>query len=180
MRNISDEQLLQGCKARKASYQKALYEKYKTPLFRVCLRYARDRSEAEDLLQDGFIKIFQDLHQYRGGGALGAWLRRVVVNVALQYIRKNKKMFPSVELDHIANQLQTNENVYAQMGAKTLTRLIQQLPAGYRAVFNMYAIEGYSHKEIAAQLNITVSTSKTQLFKAKKMLQGMVEKVMLE
>ncbi len=180
MTKLSDEQLVKGCKAKKAHHQKALYETYKVPLFRVCLRYARDKHEAEDLLHDGFIQIFKDITQYRGAGALGAWLRKVMVNVALQHIRKNKKLFPTIELQSAVHFVDASETVYDKMGQKALTKMIQQLPPGYRAVFNMYVIEGYSHKEIAQQLNITASTSKSQLFKSKAMLRKMLEKVMID
>ena len=148
-------------------------------MFRVCLRYANDRSEAEDMLQEGFIIAFRDLKNYRGEGVLGAWLRRVMVNIALQYIRKRKKLFPSVDLQELGEQFQNDEDIHADLNAKALTKLIQQLPPGYRTVFNLYVVEGFTHKEIAEQLGITESTSKTQLFKAKAMLKGMLEKLII-
>lgn len=175
---MTEAQLILGCKKRNPHAQRALYEQYKTPLFRVCLRYAKDRGEAQDMLQDGFIKIYTDLPKYRGDGAFGGWLRRVMVNACLQYLRKWKNLFPSADINQYAELHTTNENIIASMGAKELTQLIQKLPIGYRIVFNMYVVEGYSHKEIAEQLEVSVSTSKTQLFKAKAALRQMLEKLL--
>ena len=176
---LSDEMLVSGCLKGENKAQRALYEKYKVPLFRVCLRYAKDRAEAEDMLQDGFIKIFTDLHQFRFQGPLGAWMRRVIVNIALQHIRKNKRLQMNETVDSIADEYQTDASVFSKMNMKALTKLIQKLPDGYRVVFNMYVIEGYSHKEIAERLNIQVNTSKSQLSKAKATLRKMLEKIMV-
>jgi len=129
--------------------QRYLYEQYKIPLFTVCLRYSRDRSEAEDILQEGFIKIFKDLDQYAGKGAIGAWMRKVMVNTALQYIRKWKKDWNHADTHDYQEAFQTSEIAFQNLGLEELT------------------IEGYSHKEIAEMLGISESTSKTQLFKAK-------------
>ena len=179
MPELTDENLVKGCLRKEPGAQRTLYEKYKVMLFRVCLRYAKDRLEAEDMLQEGFIKIFQDLPQYSGKGALGGWMRKVMVNIALQMLRKNKRLQATVELDHIANEYQTQEDVHDHLGAQALTRLIQQLPDGYRVVFNLYVVEGFSHQEIAEKLNITVSTSKSQLFKAKSRLRNMLENIIV-
>ncbi len=176
---LDNNQLIRKCLAGNPSAQKALYEAYKVPLFRVCLRYANDRAEAEDMLQDGFIKIFQDLKNYRGTGAFGGWMRKLMVNVALQHLRKKKRLFPPIDLQEVHEQFQTDEDIHAEINAKALTQLVQQLPPGYRAVFNLYVIEGYSHKEIAEQLGITLSTSKSQLFKAKATLRGILEKMII-
>ena len=176
---LSDEKLVSGCLQGESSSQKALYERYKIQLFRVCLRYAKDHAEAEDMLQDGFIKIFTDLHQFSFQGPLGAWMRRVVVNVALQHIRKNKRLQVNEDIESVSDQYHTDASVFSNMNVKALTKLIQQLPDGYRVVFNMYVIEGYSHKEIAEQLNIQVNTSKSQLSKAKATLRKMLEKIMV-
>ena len=147
--------------------QRYLYEQYKIPLFTVCLRYSRDRSEAEDILQEGFIKIFKDLDQYAGKGAIGAWIRKVMVNTALQYIRKWKKDWKHVDTQDYQEAFQTSEIAFQNLGLEEITRMIQQLPNGYKVVFNLYAVEGYSHKEIGELLGINENTSKSQLFKAK-------------
>ncbi len=179
LKTITEEHIIKGCLKGDSESQRALYEHFKVPMFRLCLRYAKDRPEAEDLLQDGFIQVFNDLHQYKFNGALGGWIRRVIVNVALQHIRRNKKMQNTVEIESIADDYQTDEDVFSNLGVKALTKIIQQLPPGYRAVFNMYVIEGYSHKEIAEKMNFRVNTSKSQLSKAKAMLRRMLEDVML-
>ena len=173
----SDNYILKGCLNGDRNAQKALYEKYKVPMFRVCLRYAQNREEAEDMLQDGFIKVFADLKKFRSDGALGGWIRKVMVNTALMAIRKRKQLFSSVEIENLADHVTTDENIFAEMNAKALTRIIQKLPDGYRVVFNMYVVEGYPHKEIAQKLDISINTSKSQLSKAKAMLRRILEKV---
>lgn len=173
-----DQTLVEGCLQRDSKYQRQLYENYKVLLFRICLRYAKDRPQAEDMLQEGFVKIFADLHQFRADGHLGAWMRRVMVNVALQYLRREKR-FTFVDDATIADtHYQTADGIYAKLDAQRLTQLLQQLPVGYRTIFNLYVVEGYSHKEIAQELNISVSTSKSQLFKAKATLRKMLGQAM--
>ena len=161
----SDKNILKGCLNGDRSAQKALYEKYKVPMFRVCLRYAQSRQEAEDMLQDGFIKVFSDLKKFRADGALGGWIRKVMVNTALMEIRKRKNLFSAVEIENVSDSVTTDENIFAEMNAKALTRIIQKLPAGYRVVFNMYVVEGYPHKEIAEKLDISINTSKSPRLK---------------
>ncbi len=159
--------------------QRYLYEKYKVSMFIICQRYARDRSEAEDILQEGFIKIFRDLKQYSGKGALGGWMRRVMVNAALQYLRKWKREFLFTNVEDSQSILHAPETVHSKLGAEELTLLIQRLPLGYRTIFNLYVVEGYPHKEIAEKLGISENTSKTQLRKAKASLRTMLEKQIL-
>lgn len=173
----NDQHIIEGCKKGDKKAQTALYQAFKSQLFGVCLRYASDRQEAEDLLQESFITIYRDLYQYQPTGPLGAWLRKVTVNVALQHIRKKKRLFPTVEMGLISDQVDMAEDLFSSFRTEALLKLIQQLPPGYRAVFNMYVIEGYSHKEISEQLAIRVATSKSQLSRAKLMLRKMLEKV---
>ncbi len=145
----------------------------------ICLRYARNRMEAEDMLQEGLISIFKELKQYDPSKAgFSSWSNKVMVNAALQYLRKWKKLDFDKNVDDYENFKTGEENVFDKIGAKELTALVQELPDGYRAVFNLYAIEGYKHREIAEILSISESTSKTQLLKAKKMLRNRLEKVM--
>lgn len=167
-------QLARQCIRGNAEAQRTLYEMFKVPMFRLCLRYAHNRQTAEDMLQDGFIVAFRDLKQYKGKGALGGWIRKVMVNVALQHIRKHSKLFAVEELDSAYHLASKNESIYDQLGVKELTLLIQQLPDGYRMVFNLYVVEGYPHKEIATLLGISESTSKSQLFKAKAQLRKLI------
>jgi len=155
--------------------QKMLYESHKVKMFMICLRYSNDKSEAEDMLQEGFIKIYKDLKQYKGTGSLGAWMSRVMVHAALSYLRKWKGKYMFLEENLHSYSYTAPENTYANIGAKEITNMIQLLPQGYKTVFNLYVIDGYSHKEIADMLDISESTSKTQLFKAKKTLKNMLE-----
>lgn len=170
-------QLINKCKEGDRRAQEELYRLYSPMLMGVCLRYASNKEEAEDFLQEGFIKIYANLYQYRPIGSFSSWLRKVVVNVALQKLRRKKTPFADVEIDRIADAVESTEDIFSQFGAKMLIRLIQQLPDGYRTVFNMYVIEGYSHKEIAAQLGINEATSKSQLSRAKAALRKMLEQV---
>ncbi len=176
---LDEHQLVKGCLKGDRNYQRALYEKYKVPMFRLCLRYASDQAEAEDLLQEGFIKAFTDLHQFSHKGAFGGWLRKVILNVALQHVRKKQRAFQVKELESAIHYFPTDENILADLHAEALTKLIQNLPPGYRAVFNLFVVEGYSHQEIAELLGIEEGTSKSQLSKAKATLRTMIEKIML-
>jgi len=150
----------------------ALYQYYKSYWFRICLRYGRNKSEAQDIFQEGVEKIFQHLKKFDlKKGHFKNWSARVLINAALQYLRKFQWQQSFEDLELAEMETDWNAQIYDQITAKELTELIQQLPSGYRMVFNMFEIEGYSHREIAELLNIAVSTSKSQLYKAKKLLQ---------
>ncbi len=166
-----DRILQQQCLRGNPEAQKALYERFKVDMFRLCLRYAHGREEAEDMLQDGFITVFRDLEKFRGEGPLGGWIRMVVLRTALQYLRKRKLSFTSLDNGVPENAAGTFTAWPDHLDAERLTRLVQEMPAGYRTVFNLFAIEGYSHEEIGQLLGIQESTSKTQLFKARAWLQ---------
>ena len=174
--NQAEHHIIKGCIKGDRHAQNQLYLKYKNQLYGICLRYARNREEAQDLLQEGFIRIYTDLYQYRPIGSFYGWLRKVMVNVALQHIRRRKKLFPVINIEEIAQIASEEEDVFVRFRTKALVNMIQRLPDGYRAVFNLYVIEGYSHKEIAEQLNISESTSKSQLSRAKSTLRVMIEK----
>lgn len=146
-------------------------------MFRLCLRYARDWPEAEDILQEAFVKVFNDLPNFRFEGPLGGWVRRVVLNTALMHVRKQQRLFPTEDIQHFVDQAVKAEAI-ERLDAEALTRLIQHLPPGYRAVFNLYVLDGFSHREIAEILGIDEGTSKSQLFKAKKALRSMMESAM--
>jgi len=139
----------------------------------VCLRYGRNRMEAEDILQDAFIRIFDHMADFKGQGSLEGWVRRIVVNTALMYYRSHKPVH--AETAQLESDMASYEpGVYADLGEKELLDMIDRLPEGYKVVFNLYVIEGFSHAEIAEQLNITESTSRSQLVKSRKMLQSMI------
>jgi RNA polymerase sigma-70 factor (ECF subfamily) len=142
----------------------------------VCFRYARNKDDAEDMLQESFIKIFTQINQYRGDGALEGWIRRVVVHTCINHLKKNKKFKDSVDIIH-AQTLKSNvDDVPSVMQAKQIIDCIRLLPLGYRTVLNLYAIEGFSHKEISVVLEIEESTSRSQYTRAKVMLQNMLVK----
>lgn len=147
-------------------------------MFVLCMRYMPTREDAEDVLQEGFIKIFRDLHQFSPErGTLPAWMRKVMVNTALQHLRSKKQLFSPIELETQADLHTVHDDIFSELSTKELTALIQELPTGYRIVFNMYVVEGYSHQEIAEVLEISVNTSKSQLFKAKAMLRKQVKQI---
>lgn len=154
-----------------------LYERHEQYWFRLCLRYGRNRSEAQDIMQDALVQIFKTLKQFdREKGTFSAWSNRIMVTTALQHFRREK--YRTLEdLNTVLEDADTSENVFDKISAKELTHIIQQLPDGYRMVFNLYEIEGYKHHEIAEMLEISVGTSKSQLSKAKKMLRAQLEKI---
>lgn len=170
----SEQQLIQGCIEGKALSQREFYDRFARKMMGVCLRYAKDRMEAEDILQEGFIKIFRNIESYKFTGSLEGWVRRIMVNTALEHYRKNKHIIEFHEvLD--SKQEDENNNIISSINALELLKIIQKLPAGYRMIFNLYAIEGYKHEEIADKLNISVSTSKSQYMRAKLQLQKLIE-----
>lgn len=174
------QNILEACKKGNTIAQRQFYERFKDKMFVLCLRYANSREDAEDLLQEGFVTVFRDLHQYKGVGNLEGWVRKVILNVALQHIRKQKNLFQTVELKNLDVEDVTEELAFEEHTAKNLIRLLQQLPTGFRTVLNLYVLEGYSHQQIAKELNISVGTSKSQLNRAKKLMKVMIEKSLTE
>lgn len=171
------EQIGQILKGDKKAFQN-LYQKYVRLHMLICLRYMRRREDAEDLLQESYIQIFKKLNQFDPKkGEYKSWSKKIVINTCLQQLRKNN-IVDTVDniIDIATNSEVINPSAIDQLNLKELVTLITKLPKGYRTVFNLYVVDGFSHKEIAEQLNISESTSKTQLFKARKMLQEMIEK----
>lgn len=152
-----------------------LFDKYAGKMMSVCLRYAKDQPEAQDILQVGFVKVFDYIHQFRNQGSLEGWMRRVFVSVAIRQFSKKKLHFDEIAEEHLDTP-SDDANVFSKISEEEIHRLIRSLPDGYRTVFNLHVIEGYSHEEIAVMLNIQSSTSRTQLLKARKMLQGLILK----
>mgnify|MGYP002777667069 CR=1 FL=1 len=169
-----DDELIRQCQRGNAFAQKRLYDTYVNRMYRVCLRYVREETAAEEVLMNGFLKVFHALthFQYRGEGSLEAWIKRIMVNEALQHLRSTRHL-PTLYPEEI---VQYEPDVGAlpdgQLDAEQILETIRRLPTGYRTVFNLYAIEGYSHREIAEQLSISENTSKSQLSKARIMLQN--------
>lgn len=168
---MDERQLIEGCRRGDRLAQKELYEKYSRRMMGVCLRYANDRETARDLLQDGFVKVFTGMDSYSGAGSFEGWMRKIFVNCALEYLRKSDVLRDSTDLDNTAELIHPESSVLSDMSAAELMKLVQELPTGFRTVFNLFAIEGYSHKEISEMLEITESTSRSQFTRAKQMLQ---------
>jgi RNA polymerase sigma-70 factor (ECF subfamily) len=166
-------ELIKGCIRQDARCQRMLFDRYAGKMMSVCLRYANDSMEAEDMIQDAFIKVFQYLGQFKFEGAFEGWIRRIVVNTAIRHLEKKKMHFKDID-DNSYNAPQIDPQAYTHLGEDDLMKLISQLPEGYRLVFNLNAIEGYSHEEIAVMLNIQPGTSRSQLVKARKMLQHQI------
>jgi RNA polymerase sigma-70 factor (ECF subfamily) len=169
-----EERMLRGCVKGQPQHQEALYNKFYRTMFGVCLRYAPDRETAEDILQDGFVKVFKHIANFQSKGSLEGWVRRIMVNTALEFLRKKSHLYPIVDIEQARDQ-DAGWDVVSSMSEQEILRLVQALPDGYRTVFNLYAIEGYSHKEIAEQLQITEGTSKSQLARARQTLQENIE-----
>ena len=154
---------------------------YAPVLLGLCCRYTRDRSEAEDVLQEAFIKIFNNLGQFAGKGSFEGWLKRIVVNTAITHYRQNLKHAYQEDISEIKESRISGENFKeAEFTKEELMNVIKSLPQGYRMVFNLYAIEGYKHREIGKMLNIDISTSKSQFSRARKIVQQKLEKLMEE
>ena len=168
---IHDTEIIRGCLKGSLKMQKVLYERFAPKMLGVCLRYARDKEEAEDMLQEGFIKVFMKLGEFRGDGSFEGWIRRIMVNTAINYYLRLRKHFYQQDIKEIEEITEDSQIAFDQLHVKDLLRLVQSLPVGYRTVFNLYEIEGYQHKEIAEIMSISVSTSKTQLLHARRLLQ---------
>jgi RNA polymerase sigma factor (sigma-70 family) len=171
---MTEEAILQGCVQNNAAAQKALYQKYSAKMLVVCYRYAHNREDAEDMLQEGLIKVFSQIHTFESRGSLEGWIRRIIVHTCINNLKKNKRFNESVDLIH-ANSVQIREdNIPSLIQAKEVVECIRVLPIGYRTVLNLYAIEGYSHREISAMLDIEESTSRSQYTRAKAMLEDIL------
>ena len=169
----SEAELLEGCQKGNPRMQRALYEQYHRLLFGICLRYTDNRDDAQDILQEGMVKVFQHLDRFRGAGSFEGWMRRIVIRTAIEHYRRRSRYF-MVEID-AAKEESLDADALSRLSREEMLGLIRQLPVGYRTVFNLYAIEGYTHQEIGEMLGISVGTSKSQLSRAKKLLQHQLE-----
>jgi len=174
---MTDEELARGCVSKNPAAQKLLFERFSRKMMGVCIRYADRTDEAEDMLQNGFIRVFEKIESFRGTGSLEGWIRRIMVNESLTHLRKNKIMKINIDIDDVQFMISGNNPLTGgeNLNEKDLLKMIQQLPTGFRTVFNMYAIEGYSHKEIGEQLGISEGTSKSQYSRAKIHLQNWLQ-----
>ncbi len=172
--NMTEKELIRRCKKNSTKAQKLLYKTYHSSLLGICMRYGKSKAEAEDILHIGMMKIYKSIGSFSGNGSFEGWMKRIIVNTAVDNFRKNHKHYYHENIDDIGESTDLSDEISDNLAAKDILKTIQQLPAGYRLVFNLYAIEGYSHKEIALKLGISESTSKTQLMKARVKLQKML------
>jgi RNA polymerase sigma factor (sigma-70 family) len=170
----SEIDLIQGCINGDSQMQQILYDKFSPKMYGVCLRYAGNEDDASDILQEGFIKVFKNLSKFRGEGSFEGWIRRIFVNTSIEHFRKKVKLYNVTEVQE--NTIEdTNLDALDMLAAKDIINIINELSPGYKAVFNMHVIEGYSHQEIADIMGITEGTSKSQLARAKGVLKKLVE-----
>jgi len=177
---MDEQQLVSGCKQAEAWAYKEIYEQYAPVMLSICMRYVGDRETARDLMHDGFIRVFSKISQYQGTGSFEGWMKRVFVTTTLEYLRSkeaSKVTVPIEEYEQITEDV--SPDVVQRLTADELMNCIAMLPKGYRTVFNLFAIEGYSHKEIAEMLEIQESTSKTQFFRARNHLQKIITQLFI-
>jgi RNA polymerase sigma factor (sigma-70 family) len=169
-KSITEEELVKACKKRDQKAQRTLYQEYCDGMLGLCIRYVNDRFEAEEIMIKGFVKAFEKIDQFQGDGSFEGWLRKIMVNEALGFIRIQKNLLMSVEIEE-AEREPDYQALQVELEVADLLAMINNLPYGYRTVFNLYAIEGYTHKEIAEMMGISENTSKSQLSRARAHLQ---------
>jgi len=174
VKEYSDKELIRRCLKNKSDAQRLLYEKHSSMVYTVCFRYAKNTEDASDLLQETFIKVFSNLKKFNGTGSFEGWVRRIAVNCAIRQYHKNENRPDDGDIEY-SPDAKTYSDVIDSLSAQEIMGYINELPDGYRIVFNMYAIEGYSHKEIAAELNISESSSRSQLTRARGVLMEKIE-----
>ena len=172
---VRNKNLIAGCIAKDPKSQKSLFDIFAPTMYAICYRYAKNPDQAKDLLQDGFIKAFTKLSEFKFEGSFEGWLKRIFINHSLEYIRKEMRKPDMVKVEEVHN-LASDSFQFHNLDSKKIMAQIQKLPTGYRTVINLFIIEGYSHKEIANLLGISENTSKTQLHKGRQMLQKMIAK----
>lgn len=174
---MDEQELIKGCIAARPKAQKALFDIYAPKLIVVCLRYMKNQMRAQDVLQDTFVKIFAHIGNYKSEGAFEGWLKKIAVNTCLDQLRKDKKLLTDVSLDDVSHKIAHYDYSVEKLMADDLLKLVQALPDGYRTVFNLFAIEGYTHQEISSRLGISESTSKTQYLRARAYLKDRIENI---
>jgi RNA polymerase sigma factor (sigma-70 family) len=173
---MTEQSILAGCLQNDPVAQRELYTRYSPKMLSVCYRFAQSREDAEDMLQEGFIKVFTQIHTFQNKGAFEGWIRRIIVHTCINFLKKYKKFNESIDLAYASYLQVKEETVPSIMQAKQVVECIRLLPVGYKTVLNLYAIEGYNHKEIAEMLDIEESTSRSQYTRAKTMLEGILLK----
>ncbi len=171
------EKIIKGCQQNKMRHQKMLYDRFADLMFGICLRYAKTKEEAEDVFQDGFVKVFKYIGKYSFTGSFEGWIRKIFLNTAISNFRRNARNYFHAEFESTENNLPHRAFEELRYTEEELLSVINELPEGYRLVFNLYAVEGFKHKEIAELLDIDENTSKTQLFRARRFLQEQLIKL---
>jgi RNA polymerase sigma-70 factor (ECF subfamily) len=172
---LTEEQIIKGCVNKQADCQRMLFDQYAGKMMSLCLRYANDHQTAQDFLQLGFIKVFDFVHQYKGAGSFEGWMRRIFVSIAIREISKRKMDVSAI--DAMETDLSFDEpGIISKLTEDEIHALVRTLPLGYRTVFNLKVIEGYSHEDIASMLNIQPATSRSQLLKARTLLKALISK----
>jgi len=171
---FNEKQLIADCILGDRKSQKRLYELYSGKMMGVCMRYCKDRETAKDLLHDGFLKVYTHLDSFEGKGSFEGWIRRIMVNTALEFLRKQSEEGFNMDIEEAYTLTNGDFGVLEKMQAEELVKTIQKLPDSYRITFNLFVVEGFSHKEIAGKMNITESSSRVYLTRAKQMLQAML------
>ena len=173
---MTEETLIRGCIRNEAAAQMELYRQFSPRMLSVCYRYAKNREDAEDMLQEGFIKVFTQIEQFRSEGALEGWIRKIMVHTCINHLKKNRKFSESVDIIFAGAMPVGEESIPSIIQAKQVVECIRMLPMGYRTVLNLFAIEGFSHREIGQMLDIEESTSRSQYTRAKAMLEDILLK----
>jgi RNA polymerase sigma-70 factor (ECF subfamily) len=171
---LNEEEIINGCIHKNTACQQLLFDKYAGSLLSICRRYARDPADAEDILQEAFIKIFANIGQYRFAGSFEGWIKKITVNYCLKYLQKKRIEFKDSTETEAKQNKSIEPEILSSLSEEELIKMISNLPDGYRLVFNLYVIEGYDHNEIAGMLNIKATTSRSQLIKARRLLQKQI------
>jgi RNA polymerase sigma factor (sigma-70 family) len=179
IQGFSEEGVLSGCRKQNRRSQELLYRRFAKRMYAVCLSYAGERPLAQDILQESFIKVFNNINFYTRDGSLEGWIRRIVTNTAIDHIRKRKRNGEFADLETVDSRLHTHNPAVSVMGFNELMKHIGRLPEGARLVFNMHALDGFTHKEIAEKLEITEGTSKSQFNRARKLLMDFIGNINL-
>lgn len=169
---MHDDSLIKNCLKKKPAAQKELYRLYAPQMLGVCYRYTKSLQDAEDVLQDGFVRVFRFLHQYDYKGELGAWIRRIMVNTALNYLKHSKKYQHDLLYDKAELHVVSTDDPEVKLNAKELAEMIRQLPTGYQTIFNLHAVEGFTHTEIGQMMGISENTSRSQYMRARQLMIG--------
>ena len=177
---MNDQQLVKNCLKGKREAQQLLYEQHAEYMLGVCYRYTKSMLDAEDVLQEGFIKVFKNLHQYKSDGELGAWIRRIMVNTAINFLKQQSRTRVDLSFNETNLHPVSNDDPEINLTVKELAELIRQLPTGYQTIFNLHAVEGYTHVEIGVLLGIHEGTSRSQYARARALLVSWIKKNVVE